>query len=153
MRIPAGHIQVDSHSACDQDCYRTHHAYSEHVQAEDRAHRIGQKREVLVLVLVSAGTIEQVILDRAQQKKEIDAKVIQVGHPGMSLSAPRWVTLGCQFQHFRWVTLRYQFQRLGGSPWEVNFSILCLLATSWCSCPQKLNNRIETCSIGMTRLS
>lgn len=48
------------------------------MQAEDRAHRIGQKREVLVLVLVSAGTIEQVILDRAQQKKEIDAKVIQV---------------------------------------------------------------------------
>lgn len=48
------------------------------VQAEDRAHRIGQKKEVLVLVLVSAGTIEQVILDRAQQKKEIDAKVIQV---------------------------------------------------------------------------
>ena len=29
-------------------------------------------------MLVSAGTIEQVILDRAQQKKEIDAKVIQV---------------------------------------------------------------------------
>lgn len=48
------------------------------MQAEDRAHRIGQKKEVLVLVLVSAGTIEQVILDRAQQKKEIDAKVIQV---------------------------------------------------------------------------
>lgn len=47
-------------------------------QAEDRAHRIGQKKEVVVLVLVSAGTIEQVILDRAQQKKEIDAKVIQV---------------------------------------------------------------------------
>jgi len=47
-------------------------------QAEDRAHRIRQKKEVVVLVLVSAGTIEQVILDRAQQKKEIDAKVIQV---------------------------------------------------------------------------
>ncbi|KAL3130584.1 hypothetical protein ABBQ38_008389 [Trebouxia sp. C0009 RCD-2024] len=47
--------------------------------AEDRAHRIGQKKEVLVLVLVSAGTIEQVILDRAQQKKEIEAKVIQAG--------------------------------------------------------------------------
>jgi len=49
-------------------------------QAEDRAHRIGQKKEVVVLVLVSAGTIEQVILDRAQQKKEIDAKVIQVSY-------------------------------------------------------------------------
>jgi len=35
---------------------------------------------VVVLVLVSAGTIEQVILDRAQQKKEIDAKVIQVSY-------------------------------------------------------------------------
>ena len=48
-------------------------------QAEDRAHRIGQKREVLVLVLVSAGTIEEDILDRARQKRDIDAKVIQAG--------------------------------------------------------------------------
>jgi uncharacterized phosphosugar-binding protein len=55
-------------------------------QAEDRAHRIGQKKEVVVLVLVSAGTIEQVILDRAQQKKEIDAKVIQVSY-SLSLCA------------------------------------------------------------------
>ena len=50
-------------------------------QAEDRAHRIGQKRDVLVLVLVTAGTIEQAILDRAQAKRDIDAKVIQVGGP------------------------------------------------------------------------
>eukprot|EP00803_Ostreobium_quekettii_P000818 evm.model.scf_544.7 EVM.evm.TU.scf_544.7 scf_544:32803-45870(+) len=49
------------------------------LQAEDRAHRIGQKREVLVLILVSAGTIEEVILDRASQKRSIDAKVITAG--------------------------------------------------------------------------
>lgn len=48
-------------------------------QAEDRAHRIGQKREVLVLVMVTAGTIEEAILDKAKQKREIDAKVIQAG--------------------------------------------------------------------------
>ena len=30
------------------------------LQAEDRAHRIGQKREVLVLIMVSSGTIEEV---------------------------------------------------------------------------------------------
>ena len=48
-------------------------------QAEDRAHRIGQKRDVLVLVLLSAGTIEAAILDRARRKLDIDAKVIQVG--------------------------------------------------------------------------
>ncbi|XP_058208498.1 probable ATP-dependent DNA helicase CHR12 isoform X2 [Rhododendron vialii] len=48
-------------------------------QAEDRAHRIGQKKEVKVFVLVSVGSIEEVILDRAKQKMGIDAKVIQAG--------------------------------------------------------------------------
>lgn len=50
------------------------------MQAGDRAHRIGQKKAVLVLVLVAAGTIEEAILDRAQHKRDIDAKVIQVKH-------------------------------------------------------------------------
>ena len=36
---------------------------------------------MLVLVLVAAGTIEQAILDRAQHKRDIDAKVIQVRTP------------------------------------------------------------------------
>ncbi|XP_019053192.1 PREDICTED: probable ATP-dependent DNA helicase CHR12 isoform X2 [Nelumbo nucifera] len=48
-------------------------------QAEDRAHRIGQKKEVRVFVLVSVGSIEEVILERAKQKRGIDAKVIQAG--------------------------------------------------------------------------
>uniref|UniRef100_A0A0E0H999 ATP-dependent DNA helicase CHR12 n=1 Tax=Oryza nivara TaxID=4536 RepID=A0A0E0H999_ORYNI len=43
-------------------------------QAEDRAHRIGQKNEVRVFVLVSVGSIEEEILDRAKQKMGIDAK-------------------------------------------------------------------------------
>ena len=64
------------------------------MQAEDRAHRIGQKNDVLVMVLVSAGTIEQAILDRAQQKREIDAKVIQVG-----LALELWVV----FKHLKCV--------------------------------------------------
>ncbi len=34
---------------------------------------------MLVLVLVTAGTIEEEILDKAKQKREIDAKVIQAG--------------------------------------------------------------------------
>ena len=34
---------------------------------------------MLVLVLVCAGTIEQAILDKARAKRQLDAKVIQVG--------------------------------------------------------------------------
>jgi SWI/SNF-related matrix-associated actin-dependent regulator of chromatin subfamily A protein 2/4 len=48
-------------------------------QAEDRAHRIGQRREVRVIVLVSVGSIEEVILQRARAKRAVDAKVIQAG--------------------------------------------------------------------------
>lgn len=48
-------------------------------QAEDRAHRIGQKRRVKVLVFVSDGTIEEDILKRAADKKAIDHKAIQAG--------------------------------------------------------------------------
>uniref|UniRef100_A0A7N0VC79 DNA helicase n=2 Tax=Kalanchoe fedtschenkoi TaxID=63787 RepID=A0A7N0VC79_KALFE len=48
-------------------------------QAEDRAHRIGQKKEVKVFVLISVGSIEEVILERAKQKMGIDEKVIQAG--------------------------------------------------------------------------
>jgi len=44
-----------------------------------RAHRIGQKREVRVLRLISSGTVEELVLARAQRKLEIDGKVIQAG--------------------------------------------------------------------------
>jgi SNF2 family DNA or RNA helicase len=34
---------------------------------------------VLVLVLACVNTVEEIILDRARQKKDLDAKVIQAG--------------------------------------------------------------------------
>lgn len=43
------------------------------------ARRIGQKKEVRVFVLVSVGSIEEEILERARSKMGIDAKVIQAG--------------------------------------------------------------------------
>jgi SWI/SNF-related matrix-associated actin-dependent regulator of chromatin subfamily A protein 2/4 len=48
-------------------------------QAEDRAHRIGQKSQVRVFVLVTMGTIEEEIQKRAQSKRGLDGKVIQAG--------------------------------------------------------------------------
>jgi len=49
------------------------------LQAQDRAHRIGQTKEVRILRLITADSIEEKILARAQYKLDIDGKVIQAG--------------------------------------------------------------------------
>ncbi|KAK6201142.1 SNF2 family N-terminal domain-containing protein, partial [Scheffersomyces amazonensis] len=49
------------------------------LQAQDRAHRIGQKNEVRILRLITNDSVEEVILERALQKLDIDGKVIQAG--------------------------------------------------------------------------
>ena len=49
------------------------------LQAQDRAHRIGQKMEVRILRLVTSKSVEETILERARDKLEIDGKVIQAG--------------------------------------------------------------------------
>lgn len=49
------------------------------LQAQDRAHRIGQKMEVRILRLVTEKSVEEHILETANYKLQIDAKVIQAG--------------------------------------------------------------------------
>jgi ATP-dependent helicase STH1/SNF2 len=49
------------------------------LQAQDRAHRIGQKREVRILRLITSKSVEEAILARAQYKLDLDGKVIQAG--------------------------------------------------------------------------
>lgn len=49
------------------------------LQAADRCHRIGQTQEVRVFRLVCANTVEEKILERANFKLDIDAKIIQAG--------------------------------------------------------------------------
>ena len=49
------------------------------LQAKDRAHRLGQQRQVMVLVLVCPRTVEEVILEASERKRSLDAKVIQAG--------------------------------------------------------------------------
>lgn len=48
-------------------------------QAQDRAHRIGQTKPVLVYRLVSAHTVEDKIMQRATEKKKLEALVIAKG--------------------------------------------------------------------------
>ena len=49
------------------------------LQAQDRAHRIGQKKPVQVFRLVTEHSIEEKIVERAQQKLKLDAMVVQQG--------------------------------------------------------------------------
>jgi ATP-dependent DNA helicase len=49
------------------------------LQAQDRAHRIGQKNNVIVYRLATRGTVEQVLLDKAQGKRRLEKLVIRKG--------------------------------------------------------------------------
>ena len=49
------------------------------LQAQDRAHRIGQKNEVRILRLISSASVEEKILERARYKLDMDGKIIQAG--------------------------------------------------------------------------
>lgn len=49
------------------------------LQAMDRAHRIGQKKEVSVFRLITINSVEETILDKANHKRDVDNKIIQAG--------------------------------------------------------------------------
>lgn len=49
------------------------------LQAQDRAHRIGQTRPVIVYRLATKGTVEQTLLEKADSKRRLERLVIQRG--------------------------------------------------------------------------
>ena len=49
------------------------------LQAMDRAHRIGQKKQVVVYRLIAEKTVDERILERAEMKKRLDSVIIQQG--------------------------------------------------------------------------
>lgn len=64
------------------------------LQAQDRAHRIGQKKPVLIYRLVSAHTVETKILQKAGNKRKLEALVIQQGKFGRVVDENGRVILG-----------------------------------------------------------
>lgn len=60
------------------------------IQAQDRAHRIGQTKPVLIFRLITAHTIETKIMQKATEKRKLEALVIAKGiskHPLHSQNA------------------------------------------------------------------
>merc|ERR1719378_1431811 len=49
------------------------------LQAQDRAHRIGQTKDVVVYRLLTKGTVESYMLDRAVKKLRLESLVIEKG--------------------------------------------------------------------------
>ena len=49
------------------------------LQAQDRAHRIGQTKPVIVYRFATAATIEQTLLEKADAKRRLEKLVIQKG--------------------------------------------------------------------------
>jgi hypothetical protein len=64
------------------------------LQAQDRAHRIGQTRPVLIYRLVSAHTVETKILQKAGNKRKLEALVISQGKFGRVVDENGKVLLG-----------------------------------------------------------
>jgi ATP-dependent DNA helicase len=64
------------------------------LQAQDRAHRIGQTKPVLIFRLVSAHTIETKILQKAGNKRKLEALVISQGKFGSMVDENGRVLLG-----------------------------------------------------------
>ena len=67
------------------------------LQAMDRAHRIGQTKQVYVFRFITEGSVEERMLERAAQKLRLDQLVIQQGRTqtskGLSISAISFNTL------------------------------------------------------------
>ena len=57
------------------------------LQAQDRAHRIGQTQEVRVFRFVTVNSVEESIFETAQEKLQMDAQVIQAGQFNKSSTA------------------------------------------------------------------
>lgn len=75
----AGGLGLNLQTADTVIIYDTDWNPHQDLQAQDRAHRIGQTKEVRILRLITEDSVEEVILDRAHAKLDIDGKVIQAG--------------------------------------------------------------------------
>lgn len=62
------------------------------LQAQDRVHRIGQTKPVLIYRLVIGNTVESKILEKASAKRRLEKLVIQKGVYFGHWDALAWVT-------------------------------------------------------------
>lgn len=84
----AGGLGINLHAANTVIIYDSDWNPQVDIQAQDRAHRIGQTKVVTVYRFVMEGTVEEKIAERAAKKLKIDHLVIQKGSLAHSNKAP-----------------------------------------------------------------
>lgn len=82
MSTRAGGLGINLQTADTCILYDSDWNPQQDLQAQDRCHRLGQKKPVNVYRLVSQNTIEEKMVERAQQKLKLDAMVVQQGRLG-----------------------------------------------------------------------
>ncbi|KAI0557459.1 Helicase [Gracilaria domingensis] len=75
----AGDVVVNLQTADTAIVFDSEWNPSMDAQAQDRAHRIGQQKEVLVLRMITAKSIEENVMERASFKRGLKKKVIRAG--------------------------------------------------------------------------
>ena len=84
----AGGLGINLHTANVVIIYDSDWNPQVDIQAMDRAHRIGQVREVTVYRFITEGTVEEKIAERAAKKLKMDHLVIQKGALSAQNKAP-----------------------------------------------------------------
>ncbi|KAK6537587.1 hypothetical protein TWF694_011767 [Orbilia ellipsospora] len=75
----AGGLGINLTSADTVILYDSDWNPQQDLQAQDRAHRIGQTRPVVIYRLATAATVEQTLLEKADAKRRLEKLVIQKG--------------------------------------------------------------------------
>jgi SWI/SNF-related matrix-associated actin-dependent regulator of chromatin subfamily A member 5 len=75
----AGGLGINLHSANVVIIFDSDWNPQVDLQAIDRAHRIGQKKQVIIYRLVTEGTVEEKIVERAARKLKVDHLIMQKG--------------------------------------------------------------------------
>merc|ERR1712083_112635 len=75
----AGGLGINLHTADVVILYDSDWNPQLDLQAMDRAHRIGQKKQVRVYRLVTENTVDEKIVEKAEVKLKLDRMIIQQG--------------------------------------------------------------------------
>ncbi|EGX46483.1 hypothetical protein AOL_s00109g55 [Orbilia oligospora ATCC 24927] len=106
----AGGLGINLTSADTVILYDSDWNPQQDLQAQDRAHRIGQTRPVIVYRLATAATVEQTLLEKADAKRRLEKLVIQKGK-FKSMTATNTKTEEQEFADLRKILMSDDFEK------------------------------------------